>query len=190
MIAGRCFGSSTLLLIARLACLTICNRPGDHVVWKTEDEKQPAVIQTVNAAERTAEIVLSDSQRKLVSVLEIDTQGADMNISNPQGVFGVHRGHLVFIHREGETNGCEKPIVPSIGELEAWVHEVPDIIDGNGLGGWKKELDEIGQRIAQARSTEHVFDGLVKRKVDGSLDWFGEVSDVSSFPFYSIAFVH
>ncbi|THH08339.1 hypothetical protein EW145_g2772 [Phellinidium pouzarii] len=110
--------------------------PGDHVVWKNEDEKQGAVVQ----------------------------------------------GELVFIHKEGCTNGCEKPMVPGIGELEAWVHESPFAQDEDGeFTGWRKELDSVGQRIA--RRTEPFIDGQINRPVpgDGKINWFGEVTDVILF---------
>ena len=87
-------------------------RPGEHVVWKTEDEKQAAVVQSVNAAERTAKILLPDGRYEKVSVLELDPHGTDSDVTNPQEGFGVRRGDLVFIHAEGKTNGCVKPMVP------------------------------------------------------------------------------
>ncbi|KAI5120830.1 hypothetical protein M0805_007017 [Coniferiporia weirii] len=153
--------------------------PGDHVVWKNEDEKHPAVVQSVNAAGRTADIILSDGRRELVSVLELDPHGTDINVSNPQEVFGVRRGELVFIHREGTTNCCERPVVPGIGELETWVYEPPFTEEGVGeFTGWRKELDSVGQKIAQR--TEPLVDGQIKRPMmgDGKISWFGEISDL------------
>ncbi|KAH8120020.1 hypothetical protein DFH11DRAFT_1557864 [Phellopilus nigrolimitatus] len=151
--------------------------PGDHVVWKNEDEKQSAVVQSVNAAERTAEIILLNGHRELVSVLELDPHGTDANVSNPQEGFGVRRGDLVFIHREGSTNGCEKPLVPGIGELEAWVHE-SSFVEGDNrvVTGWQQELDNIGQQIA--RRTVPLVDCQPKRPNPGNsrINWFGEVT--------------
>ncbi|KAL5534072.1 hypothetical protein ACEPAG_533 [Sanghuangporus baumii] len=153
--------------------------PGDHVIWKTEDERHGAVVQSVNASERTAEIALYSGRREVVSVLELDAHGAAANQSNPQEAFSVRRGDLVFIHREGDTNGCPKPMVPSIGELEPWVHEVPFEEEETGeLSGWRKELDRIGRMIAQ--KDEPAEDDKIKRPEPGrcEIDWFGEVTNL------------
>ncbi|EJD03783.1 uncharacterized protein FOMMEDRAFT_139931 [Fomitiporia mediterranea MF3/22] len=152
--------------------------PGDHVVWKTEDERQGAVVQSVNATERTAEIVLYNWRRERVSVLELDPHGTDASLGNPQEGFGVRRGDLVFIHGEGATNGCSKPTVPSIGELEAWVHELPFTGDGHGeLSGWRSELDKIGREIAQQTESTN---GKIRRPTpgDGTINWLGEVTNL------------
>ncbi|KAL5535685.1 hypothetical protein ACEPAF_3779 [Sanghuangporus sanghuang] len=153
--------------------------PGDHVIWKTEDERHGAVVQSVNASERTAQIVLYSGRREVVSVLELDTHGAASSGSNPQEAFGVRRGDLVFIHREGDTNGCLKPMVPSIGELEPWIHEVPFEDEETGeLSGWRKELDRIGRMIAQKH--EPAEGDKIRRPEPGrcEIDWFGEVTNL------------
>lgn len=157
-------------------------RPGDHVIWKGEDEKQPAIVQFVNASERTASIALADGSQELASVLELDPHGAETALGNSPESFGVRRGDYVFIHREGTTNGCQKPRVPRIGELEGWVQEAPFVEENGELGGWRKELDTIGSGIAHARGREPILDGQVRRpaKGDPSYNWFGEVSHVSS----------
>jgi ubiquitin-conjugating enzyme E2 O len=157
----------------------LCVRPGDHVLWKNEEERQAGVVQSINAQERTALVLLADGRTQLVPVLELDVHGTDSALGDPQAGYGVRRGDLVFIHREGTTNGCEMPLVPSIGELEAWVHE--HIVDEHGeLGGWQKEMDAIGQKIAHARGKEAVVQGeVVTSRTDSSLNWFGEVAHVS-----------
>ena len=151
-------------------------------MWKAEEEAYGAVVQSVNATERTADIKLYDGRRELVSVLELDPHGSDANMGGPQNGFGVHRGDLVFIHREGSTNGCEKPTVPSIGELESWVNEVPVIGENGEFTGWRKVMDKLGQKIARTRGVEPVIDGYLQGPdvVTGKIDWFGEVSDVCS----------
>ena len=77
-----------------------------------DDERHGAIVQSVNAAERTAKILLYNGRREKVSVLELDVHGSEANVSNPQEAFGVRRGDLVFIHRDGDSNGCSKPTVP------------------------------------------------------------------------------
>lgn len=83
------------------------------------DEKSPeAIVQKVNAEERTAEIQIvgqeetekSSRESLLVSVLELDPHGA------PPDTFGVARGDLVLIGHS--SNGCIPPRVPRIGEYD------------------------------------------------------------------------
>lgn len=178
-------------------CLTI-RRPGDHVVWKEDEEEHPAVVQSVNAMERTAVILLEDGRRERVSVLEIDSRGNQAD-SNMQDTFGVRRGDSVFIHSEGNNNSCRKPMVPrcdsfnlqntfkaylrlSIGELEPWVREMPLPGPEHGKAeGWIGELDAIGQNIAlkgepEKYSVGRIFPG------QGGIRWYGEVTDVSLSP--------
>ncbi|KAI0094796.1 hypothetical protein BDY19DRAFT_914675 [Irpex rosettiformis] len=156
--------------------------PGDHVIWKSEGQRRPAVVQSVNAVDRTAYIRFVDSNHvELASVLELDPHGSS---DSPIEGLGLHRGEFVFIHKEGTTNGATKPVVPRIGELEAWVRESPIMhIHENGqLGGWRREMTEIGNDIAQRRGRDNsVEEGKLKRRPlpgDTSLNWFGEVVDL------------
>ncbi|TCD69895.1 hypothetical protein EIP91_005719 [Steccherinum ochraceum] len=154
--------------------------PGDHVLWKDEEQKRPAVVQSVNAADRTAVIRFSDSGKtELASVLELDPHGTTEwpGVSANEG-FGLSRGDFVFIHPEGTTNGATPPAVPRIGEVESWVR------DSNGLngqaGGWRREMISLGNSIAQQRGTDpSVEEGTIRRPQAGdtSLNWFGEVTD-------------
>jgi ubiquitin-conjugating enzyme E2 O len=162
-------------------------RPGDHVVWKSENQERAAIVQSVNAADRTATILYADTGIvELASLLELDPHGTSDLAVNPQLAhdgLGVRRGDFVFIHREGSTNGLEKPRVPRIGEVEAWVREVPISPDGQ-LGGWRKEMSEIGGNIATSRGgAENVEEGQIRRpnRGDGSFSWFGEVAAVRSW---------
>jgi ubiquitin-conjugating enzyme E2 O len=60
------------------------HRPGDHVMWKSEDEKRPAIVQSVDAARRTATVLFpSTNTIELVSLLELDPQGT--SDSSPLG---------------------------------------------------------------------------------------------------------
>ena len=167
-------------------------------MWKDDSETHPAVVQSVNAVERTAIILLEDGRRERVSVLEIDSHGAQADVSNLQDAFGVRRGDSIFIHPEGSDNGCQKPMVPrcdilfpsvcnrcspvvisSIGEIEPWVRDTPLPMPDHGkLEGWLGELDAIGQSIAQSEQRENHKVGRFS-PADGRLRWFGEVTDVS-----------
>lgn len=130
---------------------------------------------------------------ELVSVLELDPHGTSIADGPPQeqqlDSFGVRRGDFVFVHREGTTNGAELPRVPKIGELEAWVREIPTIEDKPDgttiISGWRGELHNIGQAIAKARGTPESagreLDGKVRKmSAKDGIDWFGEVTDVRS----------
>lgn len=158
-------------------------RPGDHVLWKGEDAKRPAVVQSVDAVERTAKIRYSDTgTTELASVLELDPHGTSDWSALAPAMFdglGVRRGDFVFIHKNG-TNGLESPRVPRIGEVEPWVREPPVVHDNGQYGGWRQQMYEIGMSIAQRREFD-VYEGSVQKvsKDDTTLDWFGEVLDVS-----------
>lgn len=157
------------------------HRPGDHVLWKGEDEKRAAVVQSVNARDRTADVVFSDTgSHELVSVLELDPHGTgDWSATSPTTFdgLGLRRGDFVFI---GESNGMEPPRVPRIGEVEMWVREAPVMDERGQLGGWRKEMSDMGHDIARRRETEKTVEGKILRPSsdDTSLNWFGEVSDV------------
>ncbi|KAI0371562.1 hypothetical protein BV20DRAFT_965322 [Pilatotrama ljubarskyi] len=158
--------------------------PGDHVLWKTEDEKRHVVVQSVNAQDRTAYVrVVETGAIELASVLELDPHGTgDWSALAPANDgLGVRRGDFVFIHREGTTNGAKAPMVPRIGEVEEWVRDPPTVGPNGQLGGWRREMTEIGTRIAEQRGMEGSVEELpIKRpqKSDTSLNWFGEVVDL------------
>ncbi|KAG6878620.1 hypothetical protein C0993_001143 [Termitomyces sp. T159_Od127] len=158
--------------------------PGDHVVWKNEESRRHAIVQFVNANDRTAKVLLPDSNTvELVSVLELDPHGAsDPSVAFSQSAsdgLGVCRGDFVFVHPDGVTNGFEKPVVPKIGEVEHWVRENP-IIDGQ-LGGWRKEMADIGAAIATQRATEgsqETFTMIHLARGSGISAWIGEVTEL------------
>ncbi|TFK30803.1 hypothetical protein FA15DRAFT_662855 [Coprinopsis marcescibilis] len=155
--------------------------PGDHVLWKSEDDKRFAVVQSVNPAERTAILLFQDTvTQELVSVLELDPNGISdpSEFHGPHEGLGVRRGDFVFIHPEGSTNGAIPPSVPQIGELEPWVREMP-IMDGQ-YTGWRKEMTDLGNSIAANRASSEIFEGAIKRptKGDESLYWIGEVTEL------------
>ncbi|KAG6862445.1 hypothetical protein C0995_011885 [Termitomyces sp. Mi166 len=154
--------------------------PGDHVVWKSEENRRHAIVQSVNATDRMAKVLLPDTNTiELVSVLELDPHGtSDPNPPFPQSVsdgLGVCRGDFVFIHPDGATNGFLKPVVPKIGEVEPWVRENP-IVDGQ-LGGWRKEMARIGAAITTEGSWET---SMMNHPVlnSGNFTWIGEVTEL------------
>jgi ubiquitin-conjugating enzyme E2 O len=118
---------------------------------------------------------------ELVSVLELSPHGTSDLAVIPQSAsegLGVSRGDFVFIHREGSTNGYQKPSVPRIGELEAWIRECP-IVDGQFVG-WRKEISEIGGDIARRRESDGIKESQLSLPIPGSgcFSWFGEVTGV------------
>jgi ubiquitin-conjugating enzyme E2 O len=159
-------------------------RPGDHVLWKGEAERRTAIVQSVNAVDRTAKILYADTRvTDIVSVLELDPHGStDFSPANSQSIsegLGVCLGELVLVHSEGTTNGLEPPRVPKIGEIETWVKEHPAEVDGEYIG-WRKDIAEMGTQIAAAR----VANGVIREEQRSmnsnfdSLEWFGEVTKV------------
>lgn len=161
------------------------SRPGDHVIWKAEDQKRAAIVQSVNAVDRTAQIRCADTGTiELASVLELDPHGtSDWSAVSPTDGLGVNRGDFVFIHKEGATNGVEPPMIPRIGEVEEWVREPPEVDASGHLGGWRREMADIGNRIAERRGKDpNIEEGQIQRSKKGSLklNWFGEVTEVCS----------
>ena len=144
-----------------------------------------AIVQFVNATDRTAVILLTDTRLlETVSVLELDAHGTyDQNGLAAQSMtdgFGVRRSDFVFIHPEGTTNGFESPYVPRIGELEGWIHESP--FDCS-LTGWRKEMSDLGTDLAAQRSQYSWQDETmaIPSLGDGRFQWFGEVTAVRGF---------
>lgn len=140
-------------------------------------------MQSVNAIDRTALVRCRDNGMiELASLLELDPHGSgDWSAVAPTDGLGVHRGDFVFIHKEGTTNGVETPIVPRIGEVEEWVRESPIANETGQLGGWRRDMADIGTRIAERRGRDPtVEEGKIKRplKDDKSLNWFGEITEV------------
>ena len=139
-------------------------------------------MQAVNAIDRTACVQFTDNgDVEIASLLDLDPHGSG---DSPVEGLGLHRGEFVFIHKEGTTNGAAKPMVPRIGELEAWVRESPmtHIHENGQLGGWRREMAEIGNGVAQRRGRDDsVEEGKLRGRPplgDTSLNWFGEVVDV------------
>jgi ubiquitin-conjugating enzyme E2 O len=150
-------------------------------MWKNEDEKRPAVVQSVDAARRTATVLFpSTNTIELVSLLELDPQGtsdvSQLGPDRPPDGLGVHRGELVLIHRPGSTNGYPNPWVPKIGELEPWLR---DILPSDG--GWRKQLRDLGAELMRKRETQIVEepDPQNPARGTGNCLWLGEVNGVS-----------
>lgn len=160
--------------------LNVSNRPGDHVLWKSEDQSRTAVVQSVNATDRIAIIrCLDTGVLETVSALELDPNGAGglgSDVLHSYG-FGVRRGDSVFVHAQGTTNGFETPRVPKIGEIEEWVREPPILSDGE-LGGWRWAMAKVGAELAAEYSVYGLPVHNVKLPDDESLLWIGEVTEV------------
>ncbi|KAJ7492773.1 hypothetical protein FB451DRAFT_549529 [Mycena latifolia] len=159
--------------------------PGDYVIWnRDEDEKRAVIIQSVNATHRTASVLIPETGKiELASVLELDPHGTSDTsamLEAPSDGLGVRRGDFLFVHPEGKTNGSPVAArVPRIGEVEAWVRDVP-FIDGQ-LAGFRKEMSEMGANIARRRATENIVEGLILRPApdNETLMWLGEVTAIN-----------
>jgi len=171
------------LFMVLLLVINTRERPGDHVIYKDEGQERSAIVQFVNAADRTASLLFLDSHVvELASLLQLDTHGnPDQGVDGPgsEGV-GVHLGDFVFIHKSGENNGSLSPRVPRIGEMEPWVRN--QSFDIEDMTGWRKEMHDIGLKIAADRSAKHMVDKPLQRPIKGSgqFSWCGEVSAVRS----------
>lgn len=178
MIAGMC---EFFVSVSTFKCV---NRPGDHVLWKNEDQERVSIVQSVNSRDRIAVIRCADTgTMETVSVLELDPNGT--GDTSPDALhghgFGVRRGDSVFIHPAGTTNGFTPPRVPKIGEIEEWVREPPVRADGE-LCGWRRTMADLGTLIAASRNTQRLplYDVSLPSMDGKSLSWFGEVTEVCS----------
>ncbi|KAJ7169729.1 hypothetical protein C8R46DRAFT_208451 [Mycena filopes] len=158
--------------------------PGDFVIWNREDDKRAVVIQSVNATDRTASVLIPETGNiELASLLELDPHGTSDNFGTlqaPSDGLGVRRGDFLFVHPEGKTNGS--PVVarvPRIGEVEAWVRDAP-FADGQ-LSGFRKEMAELGSSIARRRAAENIVEGPILRPTpdNETLMWLGEVTNIN-----------
>jgi ubiquitin-conjugating enzyme E2 O len=156
-------------------------RPGEYAIWKAEGVATNVIVQSVNAAERTANALVVDTGAiEFVSLLELDRGESDPlgHAPNLTDTLGVNRNDLVLIHRPGTTNGCAKSRVPRIGEIEPWLREVP----ANGhCSAWRREMAELGAQVSKSRGAS-VEPLSCKRPTpeDDSFHWFGEVITVSA----------
>lgn len=153
-------------------------------MWKNENEVKTAIVQSVNAVERTATVLFPDTKTtELVSLLELDPHGTSTAATlGPQSTadgLGVQRGDFVFIHRPGTTNGYEIPRVPRIGELESWVREVP--FDQGQITGWRREMAELGTEVTAKLGRGELEELLPRIPTPGDRNfmWIGEVTGVS-----------
>lgn len=185
--------------------------PGDYVLWKGDDpgETRAAVVQHVMAGDRTAQVFWKSPPQNhppnarfqpysMVSVLELDPHGMSGPSPEQPDSVGVRRGEFVFIHREGTTNGSTLPVVPKIGEVEAWVREMD--LDPAGHGGWREQMAIIGAeyhqrfeairygtvqthsgRLFAAEALDGEFEPRIGWANTSAINWFGEVVNVG-FP--------
>ncbi|KAF9029232.1 hypothetical protein BDZ89DRAFT_1065565 [Hymenopellis radicata] len=152
--------------------------PGDHVIWRGEDGNRAGVVQTVDAEHRLASLYFPDTQtNEIVSALELDTHGtSDAEHHLGSDGLGVRIGDFVFIHAEGTDNGYTPPRIPRIGEVEAWLRQLPPA-DGQ-FDGWHREMWELGNDVAKRRGTaEAEAEGTMQqpRRTGAKVPWIGEV---------------
>ncbi|KAF8642030.1 hypothetical protein AX16_009751 [Volvariella volvacea WC 439] len=142
--------------------------PGDFILWKCENQKRPAIVQSVNADDRTARVLFPDtSEAELISVLELDPYGATEPQADMDGL-GLRRGEFVFIHRPGTTNGFLPPMVPRIGEVEPWVRSQK----------WRAEMQALGEKLAQSSDNVEYYMSH-PRQSSGQFNWIGEVTGLN-----------
>lgn len=166
-----------------LSRLFIDNRPGDYIFWKGDEERSKAigVVQCVSAEERIANVRWEgDDVTEKVPLLELDPHGLGFTeaTGGPE-TFGIHRGEFVLIHREGTTNSATLPIVPRIGEMEAWVGEsLPMYIEDPQPTGWRSNMAKFGMDVLATGTAKQPLprpDGAPRTEIR----WFGQVVDVS-----------
>jgi len=188
------------------------DRPGDFVLWKNDGEKRVAVVQSVSAKERVASLHWFGTDAiEEVSVLELDPHGMSYSESTLQS-FGVRRGDCVLVHKEDSKKSTKVPMIPKIGELEPWVHEVPSRTPEGTVAGWRGELTNLAVKTLgfgsnKAEEGPRVpisltlgWDQSVNLMSSGppgkftpptlslpcGIDWFGQVVDVSFLSSFSI----
>ncbi|KAG8834341.1 hypothetical protein FRC17_009109 [Serendipita sp. 399] len=182
--------------------------PGDFVLWKSEEEKAVAVVQSVSFKDRIASVRWFGTQDiETLPVLELDPLGSSMVDERQLCVFGLRRGEHVLLHKLGAKNGLSPPLVPKVGELEEWVHEMPSRASDGTMEGWRGELTNeaiktLGFDLSRKTSigpisSVQVNGDLVGQLVDvlasgepgklevsstggaDGVDWFGEVVDLT-----------
>ncbi|KAG8850223.1 hypothetical protein FRC20_002096 [Serendipita sp. 405] len=182
--------------------------PGDFVLWKGEEEKKVAIVQSVSFKDRIASVRwLGTEGAEAVPMLELDPLGSSIVDERQLSVFGLRRGEHVLLHKSGTTNGLSPPLVPKVGELEEWVHEVPSRAADGTMEGWRGELTNVavkglGFDISRKSptgtlSSVQMSGDLIGQIVDvlatgepgrlaasstgepSGIDWFGEVVDLT-----------
>lgn len=95
--------------------------PGDVGVFSGVSPPRIGVVQSMDARRRTirlrylsarGEPLEGEHEEETVSGLEFDPHGP------PPDAYGVRRGDIVLVTREGDDNGAQVPVVPSLGESE------------------------------------------------------------------------
>lgn len=148
------------------------------------------------------------SSYSLVSVMELDPHGTSTPSPEQMDCIGVRRGEFVMIHQTGTTNGSVIPRVPKIGELEPWSKEgnphgwrfdmahvgmeyanrnaakwQNDGLEAEALGAPKDETRVPGafDHLKRFWDTQDEVDGRLNWKNASEVEWFGEVTNVSSY---------
>ncbi|KAG8823512.1 hypothetical protein FRC19_003683 [Serendipita sp. 401] len=182
--------------------------PGDFVLWKGEEEKKVAIVQSVSFKDRIASVRwLGTEGAEAVPMLELDPLGSSIVDERQLSVFGLRRGEHVLLHKSGTTNGLSPPLVPKVGELEEWVHEVPSRAADGTMEGWRGELTNVAVKAlgfdisrkspTGTLSSVQMSGDLIGQIVDvlatgepgrlaasstgepSGIDWFGEVVDLT-----------
>jgi ubiquitin-conjugating enzyme E2 O len=156
-------------------------RPGDYVLWKNEEERRVAIIQAVSASDRVATVLWVDTGViEDVSVLELDQHGLSFGAGDGLDAFGLRRGENVLIHKIGSSNGLKEPLVPRIGELEAWVNDVPTRTPDGTVEGWRGELTNIAMKSLGYETSRREKPSTKHPSLPLNDSWMGQVVDVMS----------
>lgn len=149
-------------------------------MWKGEEEKRVAIVQSVLAKDRVARVRwYGTNTLEDVSVLELDPHGMSFEeLAGGPDAFGVRRGESVLIHGEATTNGLTEPLIPRIGELEPWVHEAPSRTADGTVEGWRGSLTNNAMKVLGFDWSRR--DEASQQSLPMNSSWIGQVVDVMS----------
>ncbi|GAA5894505.1 hypothetical protein JCM8208_006259 [Rhodotorula glutinis] len=156
--------------------------PGDVGLFSGVSPPRIGVVQSHDSRRRTIKLrylsaraeplsssgeAVQEDEEETVSGLEFDPHGP------PPDAYGVRRGDLVLITREGQNNGATVPTVPKLGESEVAAGLMPS---GDEL---RIELSTLGLAYCQT-----LPDTFIPPKAQESpaafapITWYGEVWDL------------
>ncbi|KAJ1029946.1 hypothetical protein NDA16_000859 [Ustilago loliicola] len=136
--------------------------PGDWIYWKSDEYGSvPRVVQTMDPAERTAELrkpLSEPAEIELVPSLEIDVQGAD------HSVFSLHRGDSVMISKR--ATGWAGPFLTTVGDPR------PDYDD-------IKMHEDLMNAEVNVVSKNRLRNNVARSGADATdIDWYGTVEEL------------